>query len=344
MSDFRIDKITNRDGSAGTQIAGITTFSGTSGMQLPVGPTEYRGGRGRAVYSINGGSSPYPNTLNYITIATTGNASDFGDLTELGKGGAASGSNSTRGIFAGGAVDPTNTSGIDYVTISSLGGASDFGDLVENTRFTSTVSDPTRTVIMGGYTKPSNKVINTIQYVTTATTGDSSDFGQLEQNQWLGGSACSPIRGVMMAGRAPGETNVCQYITIQTKGDARDFGDLTRANSYLPQGIMSSTTRGVCGSGYDGSNNTNVIDYITIATLGNATDFGDMTRATRATSAMSSTVRGVWAGGRNQSPGAMDNVIEYVTIASTGNATDFGDTTAAAGWNEGLSDCHGGLG
>ena len=49
MSDFRIDKITNRDGSAGTQIAGITTFSGTSGMQLPVGPTEYRGGRGRAV-------------------------------------------------------------------------------------------------------------------------------------------------------------------------------------------------------------------------------------------------------------------------------------------------------
>ena len=40
----------------------------------------------------------------------------------------------------------------------------------------------------------------------------------------------------------------------------------------------------------------------------------------------------------------MDNVIEYVTIASTGNATDFGDTTAAAGWNEGLSDCHGGLG
>ena len=30
MSDFRIDKITKRGGSAGTQIAGITTFSGTS--------------------------------------------------------------------------------------------------------------------------------------------------------------------------------------------------------------------------------------------------------------------------------------------------------------------------
>ena len=42
MSDFRIDKITNRDGSAGTQIAGITTFSGTSGIQMPNGGT---GGR-----------------------------------------------------------------------------------------------------------------------------------------------------------------------------------------------------------------------------------------------------------------------------------------------------------
>ena len=49
MSDFRIDKITNRDGSAGTQICGVSTFSGTSGMQLPVGPTEYRGGRGRDI-------------------------------------------------------------------------------------------------------------------------------------------------------------------------------------------------------------------------------------------------------------------------------------------------------
>ncbi len=39
MSDFRIDKITNRVGDAGTQIAGITTFSGTSGIVMPSGNT-----------------------------------------------------------------------------------------------------------------------------------------------------------------------------------------------------------------------------------------------------------------------------------------------------------------
>ena len=80
MSDFRIDKITNRDGSAGTQIAGISTFSGTTGMVMPGGPTSNRGGRGRAVFG--GGYTPSATkTLNFIDIATTGNASDFGDLT-----------------------------------------------------------------------------------------------------------------------------------------------------------------------------------------------------------------------------------------------------------------------
>ena len=41
MSEFKITTITNRDGSHGPQICGITTF-GSSGMTLPSGPTEMR--------------------------------------------------------------------------------------------------------------------------------------------------------------------------------------------------------------------------------------------------------------------------------------------------------------
>ena len=80
MSDFRIDKITNRTGETGPQIAGISTFSGTSGMAMPSGPTEYRGGRGRGVFNS---SNPSPGTLTLekIEIATTGNSVDFGDTT-----------------------------------------------------------------------------------------------------------------------------------------------------------------------------------------------------------------------------------------------------------------------
>jgi hypothetical protein len=39
MSEFRIDQITNQSGSRGPDIAGITTFSATSGMLMPSGDT-----------------------------------------------------------------------------------------------------------------------------------------------------------------------------------------------------------------------------------------------------------------------------------------------------------------
>ena len=39
MSDFRIDQITNQAGTAGPDIAGITTFSGSSGLLMPRGDT-----------------------------------------------------------------------------------------------------------------------------------------------------------------------------------------------------------------------------------------------------------------------------------------------------------------
>jgi hypothetical protein len=39
MSEFRIDQITNQAGTAGPQIAGITTFSSSSGLLMPSGDT-----------------------------------------------------------------------------------------------------------------------------------------------------------------------------------------------------------------------------------------------------------------------------------------------------------------
>ena len=81
MSEFRVDKITNRTGETGPQIAGISTFSGTSGMAMPSGSTEYRGGRGRGVF-LGGYINPaYSNQMCFVEIATAGNAIDFGDLT-----------------------------------------------------------------------------------------------------------------------------------------------------------------------------------------------------------------------------------------------------------------------
>jgi hypothetical protein len=68
------------------------------------------------------------NVIDYITIATTGNATDFGDLTvaRYFLGGA---SNATRGVFAGGSTGSVQNV-IDYVTIATTGNATDFGDNV----------------------------------------------------------------------------------------------------------------------------------------------------------------------------------------------------------------------
>ena len=66
------------------------------------------------------------NTIDFVTIASTGDASDFGDLT-LVRQAYGSVSNSTRGVFLGGSDPYTNT--IDFVTISTTGNASEFGDV-----------------------------------------------------------------------------------------------------------------------------------------------------------------------------------------------------------------------
>ena len=69
------------------------------------------------------------NTIDYITIATTGNATDFGNLTQAKRFLAAC-SNSTRGVFGGGVVSSAvNT--IDYITIATTGNATDFGNLTQ---------------------------------------------------------------------------------------------------------------------------------------------------------------------------------------------------------------------
>ena len=81
MSEFKVNTITNRDGSHGPQICGITTF-GSSGMQLPSGPTEFRGGRGRMVTYGGADGSVYVNGMNVMDIATTGSAVDFGDASD----------------------------------------------------------------------------------------------------------------------------------------------------------------------------------------------------------------------------------------------------------------------
>jgi hypothetical protein len=79
------------------------------------------------------------NVIDYITFASTGNATYFGDLT-VARGGAFACSNVVRGVFAGGQTS-TAVNTIDYITIASIGNAIDFGDLTENRAYNAGCSD-----------------------------------------------------------------------------------------------------------------------------------------------------------------------------------------------------------
>ena len=173
--------------------------------------------------STFGSPNPVVNTLDFITMASGGDAVDFGDQT-TGRRMQASVNSSTRGVWAGGYSPFDGTNLIDYVTISSTGNALDFGDLTRAGREGAGVCNSTRGVFMGGGTSGNRNIID---FITIATTGNATDFGDLLAERRSHGCASSPTRGV--AGGAYPNTNSIEFITILTTGNSLDFGDLTAA-------------------------------------------------------------------------------------------------------------------
>jgi hypothetical protein len=80
-------------------------------------------------YIISTPTTILSNVLEYITISSTGNGIDFGDLTSGKVEVYGSTSNSIRGVWGGGQT-PGLINSIDYITITSTGNAQDFGDLI----------------------------------------------------------------------------------------------------------------------------------------------------------------------------------------------------------------------
>lgn len=207
MSNLRVDTIQNSGGTSGPIIEGNVQFSSTAHIVLPKGTTaerpvgvstgalryntessnvEYYNGTSwvevtsydASIRGVFGGGYTTPaeiNTLDYISIGSLGNATDFGDLT-VARQSLAACSSSTRGVFGGGGT-PTRFNTIDYITIATTGNATDFGDLTAARVYLAACSSSTRGVFGGGYVAPS--IQNVIDYITIATTGNATDFGDL---------------------------------------------------------------------------------------------------------------------------------------------------------------------
>jgi hypothetical protein len=311
-----------------------TQLSKLMGLTL----TDYASLLDRGVFGGGQNSSAAAvNIIEYITISTTGNATDFGDITQSRFGvGAASNGGSDRGVFIVGYItspSADNVNTIDYITISTTGNASDFGDNATTRRYISACSNGTsnRGVYALGYTTAVNNVID---YITINSAGNSTTFGILTLSRATGGACSNDTnnRGVFGGGFVSGfaRNNTIDYITISSTGNATDFGDLTMARNGIGATSNGTNERGIFFGGDNGSTAVNVIDYITINSAGNATDFGDTTQArtNSGTTSNKTNNRGVCGGGTNSAGSTYYNIMDYITINSTGNASDFGDITA----------------
>jgi len=267
-------------------------------------PIVWTGDRGVFGGHLGGGIS---NTIDYITISATGNAIDFGDLTNSRHQltGCSSG---TRGVFLGG-EGPLNT--IDYITIASTGNADDFGDLVVAANGPTACSSTLRGVIFGG-SGPSG-TIAAVDYITIASTGNASNYGTMPYVSYYSGSISNGVRAHIIGGHGASYLDDLTYFTIDSTSSFTDFGNL--ATAAFNHKCAGSTDRGLFSTG-------SAILYITFSSLGVGSSFGNLgSNITSYCGATSNLTRGVWAGG------GTNNTIEYVTIASTGDATDFGDLT-----------------
>ena len=138
-------------------------------------------------YTPAGGSTAanYRDEIDYFTIASTGDSTDFGNLiTNRQQGGTCA--SSTRAIVSFGgetAGRPFNyanshTAEIDYVTTASTGDASDFGDLSAVRSQNAGNSSETRGISCAGLQlAPGGGDMNIMEYITIASTGNTTDFG-----------------------------------------------------------------------------------------------------------------------------------------------------------------------
>ena len=104
------------------------------------------------------------NTIDYITIASTGDAQDFGDTIDV-KDHATTASNAVRIVYFHG---QSNLNSIEFVTTATLGNAVDFGDMTLDSHYGATsISSATRGCIAVGwynYVHKANKV-NEVQKI-----------------------------------------------------------------------------------------------------------------------------------------------------------------------------------
>jgi len=159
-----------------TATTGNTTTFGDLYQGRSVGQSGASNGtRGMFAGGFQNVNTQGSDVIDYVTIATTGNATLFGNLrtgVTDAMGGLAS---STRAVWGGFyAGNPQ----IQYVTMATTGNSLFFGNLTVGRQGTVGSASDTRGLFAGG-NEYSTSWVNIIDYITIASTGNATDFGDL---------------------------------------------------------------------------------------------------------------------------------------------------------------------
>jgi len=119
---------------------------------------------------IGSNSGSLQNRIDFITIASTGDSIDFGDLSSA-RGNTLNASNSVRGVFNGGTPNQT----VNLITIASAGDATDFSDVSVSIQESSGASSPIRGIFVTG-SPNSHDHLEALEF---ATLGNGRRFGDL---------------------------------------------------------------------------------------------------------------------------------------------------------------------
>ena len=166
------------------------------------------------------------NEIDFNTIATAGNSTDFGDTLAAHVATGGSVASSTRGVYSVGYLSGSYVNNIEFITIATTGNGQDFGDLnaAKGYHFRGSICDSTRGLFSGGY-DPAGNVQNKIDFITIASTGNATDFGDLFLARRSAGGTSNSIHSIFAGGYLPGVNNTIDRVLIQTTGNAADFGD-----------------------------------------------------------------------------------------------------------------------
>ena len=232
-----IDFIAMAQQSNATDFGNLTQHSLSFGSSTGGSET-----RGIFMFSMQS-SSPtrtVVDTIEYVTIASTGNSQDFGNLTAASQTHQCS-SSPTRTLKYGG-FNPNRTAEIEFITTASTGNAVVFGELTRACGRAGVCGNATRGIYAGG--EDAAALTTEAEKIEYATLGNAVEFGSVVGTDREYGSAVStPVRGVWSGGGPGSLTNTLTYQALATAGTGIDFGDMTAG--YQSRGGFSNSHGGL---------------------------------------------------------------------------------------------------